>query len=470
MKNSIQKSRKYNGFKTVSCSAFLSLIMMCYSCDDFVNVDLPTTQLSSNLVFEDYNTATAAVLAVYAQIRDKGLTTGNPSGMQIKLGEYTDELQFFGAGGQTDASFYSNIVLPNNNTVKNWWNNTYSQIYATNAILEGVQKSTALNTNQKNQLTGEALFCRALLHFYLTNLYGDIPYITNTNYNTNTTIPKTSVNIVYEKLEADLLIAEALLNLEYLNSERIRPNKATVQALLARLYLYSGKWSAAENAASAILKNTAMYEGTQSLDEVFLKDSFSTIWQLSPNADGENTLEAGSNIFMQGPPPGSALSENFVNSFESGDQRRTSWIKAVTNGTTTWHHAFKYKTFENTGTSVEYSIMFRTAEIYLIRAEARAQSGNPTDATIDLNRIRNPAGLNNTTAMSMQDIIKAILKERHAELFTEGHRFFDLKRTLMLNEVLTPIKPGWDAKDILFPIPDTELLLNPNLNPQNPGY
>ena len=91
-------------------------------------------------------------------------------------------------------------------------------------------------------------------------------------------------------------------------------------------------------------------------------------------------------------------------------------------------------------------------------------------AAEDLNRIRNEAGLQNTTATTATELRAAIIKERRAEMFSEGHRFFDLKRTQLLNEVLAPTKPGWNTNDQLFPIPETELLLNPNLNPQNPGY
>ena len=81
------------------------------------------------------------------------------------------------------------------------------------------------------------------------------------------------------------------------------------------------------------------------------------------------------------------------------------------------------------------------------------------------------AGLSETTANTAPEIIDAVLQERRFEFFTElGHRFFDLKRTNTIDQALAPVKPGWDTKDKLFPIPDSELLLNPNLKPQNYGY
>jgi hypothetical protein len=64
----------------------------------------------------------------------------------------------------------------------------------------------------------------------------------------------------------------------------------------------------------------------------------------------------------------------------------------------------------------------------------------------------------------------SIILERYHELFSEfGHRWFDLKRFDLTNEVLSPIKPGWKPTDLLLPIPENELLINPNLI-QNPGY
>ena len=84
--------------------------------------------------------------------------------------------------------------------------------------------------------------------------------------------------------------------------------------------------------------------------------------------------------------------------------------------------------------------------------------------------MRNTAGLSDTPAITADEIIAAVLQERRFELFTEyGHRFFDLKRSGALDTVLPLVKSGWNSTDQLWPIPETELLANPNLT-QNPGY
>jgi hypothetical protein len=93
------------------------------------------------------------------------------------------------------------------------------------------------------------------------------------------------------------------------------------------------------------------------------------------------------------------------------------------------------------------------------------------NAKTDLNKIRNRAGLANTSATTKTELLAAIIEERRKEFFTElGHRWFDLKRTGTANIILSSKKPGWDAKDLLWPLPESELLLNGNLAPQNPGY
>lgn len=215
MKNLILDFSKNNSiYKRCRIFCIASLLTLG-SCDDFVTVEVPSNQLSSPLVFDSNSTATAALVAIYSQIRSKGLLTGGPSGLQLKLGEYTDELTFFGSGGQTDTSFYNNSVLQSNSTVKNWWDNTYSQIYAVNAVLQGVENSTKLSTAEKNQINGEALFIRGMLHFHLTNLFGDIPYVINTDYILNKDISKTIHSEVFNKVENDLKTAELLLKLEY---------------------------------------------------------------------------------------------------------------------------------------------------------------------------------------------------------------------------------------------------------------
>lgn len=448
--------------------AFMALI--CCACD-FTEVDLPPSQLVSDGVFKDRATANAAMANIYAGMRDRGMLTGNAAGLSFLLGNYTDELVFFGNPQNGAASFYNNAVVQSNPDIRQLWNDTYSQIYMANAVIEGVAASQYLEDSDKQALTGEALFVRALLHLYLTGLFGDVPYVTTTDYRQNTHIAKSPSEQVYSSVINDLEQALVMLPSEYSSTDRTRPNKFAAYALLARAYLYNGDWNTAAEYASAVINNNALYSYNMAIEDTFLKDSPSTIWQMSPSSYGSNTREGVTFIFESGPPPLSALATEFVDSFEFGDLRKEYWMREISDGMNSWYHPYKYKQNSDTGSSVEFSVVLRLAEMYLIRAEARVRLGELIAGAEDLNRIRNKAGLTNSEAASQQELMQAILDERKHELFTEfGHRFFDLRRFGVISEVLSTVKNGWESYEEYLPLPEAELNLNPNMLPQNPGY
>jgi len=438
-------------------------------CDDFVTVEEPYFQLTGSTVFADKSTANAAMVDIYSKLRDGGLLYGSTSGSTATLGMYADELVYYGA---TDANFfpmYSNALLSTSPLLSQFWNTSYHQIYCANAVIEGCQNSTGLTTAEKNQFIGEALFVRALVHSYLVSVYGAIPYIKTTDYTLNSVQSRMPISDVYEHIISDLETAVTLLPDAYISAERVRPNRSAASALLARIYLYDERWAEAANAASAVINN-ALYVWEDDIDAVFLKNSTATIWQFSPKLTGNNTNEGALFIFQTGPPTTVGLSTALYTSFEPNDLRKTHWIAAVTNGTSTWYHAHKYKRKTNTTPSQEYSIVLRLSEQYLIRAESRARQGELSSAKEDLNKVRQLAGLPNTTALTAVALVDAVLEERQHELFTEfGHRFIDLKRTGSLDAVLPLTKSGWNSTDQYWPLPENELLINPNLT-QNPGY
>jgi hypothetical protein len=112
--------------------------------------------------------------------------------------------------------------------------------------------------------------------------------------------------------------------------------------------------------------------------------------------------------------------------------------------------------------------IIRLAEIYLIRAEARAHlPGKEAEALADLNAVRARADLGNLTLTAADDILLAIEAERGIELAFEAHRWFDLVRTRRADDVLGIT----DERKWLFPIPFVEINADPDLaNDQNPGY
>lgn len=452
--------------KWVTCT----VLVITMSCDNFVEVEVPNSQLIGVTVFEDNATANAAMTSVYASIRDNGLLTGTSLGISNNLGAYADELDFYGDLSFSTFYFFNNAILPNNTAIADYWNTTYNQIYSANAVYEGVQAATMLSEADANRLKGEALFTRALLHFYLANLYGNIPYITSTDYTINSTVSRMPINQVYDLIIEDLNEAIILVPSEYYTEARARPNKSTVQALLARVYLYNQNWQDAIDISNIVIENS-MYTEESNPDNVFLKNCTETIWQLPTALEGSATDFADTFTLFSGPPNTVALNPDFVNQLEPNDLRKQYWIGEVTDGTTIWYYPKKYKQTNIQSSSSEYAVVLRLTEQFLIRAEAKAQMGDLIGALQDLNRVRNRAGLNDFTSIAQHDILEAILNERRNEFFTEyGHRFFDLKRFEKLDQVLNGSKPGWNTTDKLLPIPQTELSVNPNLLPQNPGY
>jgi len=447
-----------------------TLAMICCACEDFVSVEAPHTQLSGELVFEDARTAEAVLVTAYAKMQANTLVTGDTGGISVLLGNYADELDCY-SPNIPELLFSQNNLQADNATVQTLWRNTYNVIYTANKVIEGVGRSAAMAQADRERLIGEALFLRAYLHFYLNMLFGEIPYVASTDYRLNTVIAKQPDTAIFLLIEQDLLLSETLLTDNYTGMYRTRPNRSTVLALQARFYLYHKKWELAKEKADSVLNNSVLYSLGTDINAVFSRNSSGTIWQLMSAPEGKNTLDAKSFIFTAVPPPARALREALVDVFEPQDLRRINWIKPVTNGTDTFYHAYKYKYNNDTSTSMEYSIQFRIEEQYLIRAEASAQLHQLGESAADLNAIRSRAGLAATSASSREGLLAAILEERRLELFTElGHRFFDLKRNGLLDAALQGQKPGWNPTDILFPLPENELLLNPNLSPQNQGY
>jgi hypothetical protein len=353
----------------------------------------------------------------------------------------------------------------------NFWEKAYKYIYTANLCIEKLAESSTISSAVKNRLTGECKFIRAFCYFHLVNLFGDVPLLTTSDYAVNAVSPRTSLETVYSQITTDLTASQSLLSADYPTTGRVRPNKWTATALLARVYLYRKDWANAELQANAVI-GAGMYSLEQNLSNVFLLSSNEAIWQLLPVNFTNNSTWEGSLIIPVSPvvTPTYLLTDTLIKSFETDDRRKTNWtMSRVFNGQTLYYPV-KYKV-KTAAVLTEYYSVFRLAEQYLVRAEASAQLNKLSAAAGDINTIRNRAGLPNTTAVSQPDLLSAIEQERKMELFAEwGHRWYDLKRTGRADAVIGGLKPlTWKPTDALWPIPVSQLNLNPALT-QNPGY
>ena len=447
---------------------FGALIPM--GCTKFVEVDPPKNTLVAETVFRDPATVESALGNLYYTMREGGMISGI-NGLTPYLSIYGDELDYYGVNAD-QAQLFQHDVQPGNAIITEWWSQAYHLIYGANDILKGVAGSDALSMEDTKRLRAQALFVRAYVHSLLESVFGDVPYITSTDYLDNNRVSRAPKEEVQGLIIADLLEAmDDLEGFEPLSPQKVIPDQNAVKALLARHYLYAENWELAASLATELI-NTFPLE--DDLDHVFLKDSQETIWQLKADDDFPlNTREAEKLIIRAIPGQTFALTSDLLLDFEGNDLRRDRWVSSISDmdNTITLYFAHKYKADINETESLEYSILFRSAEQFLIRAEARANMGNIAGAQADLNAIRERAGLPNTNANTKDDLLDAILKERRIELFSEqGLRWFDLKRTGRADQVMPALKPNWKNTDLLFPIPESELEANPNLLPQNDGY
>lgn len=458
--------------KIINPTILLLVSAICFSsCEKFLELDEPTNQISSKIVFTNKKMALAALSEVYANLRSNTLFNGGLNGSGVLLGCYTDELTAVTSQSADYKTFYELAVTPTTPVIDNTWINAYKQIYAVNTIVEGLENSnTYIDENSRKQMLAEALAIRGILHFYLTNLFGAVPYVTITDYQQNSTIPKLSTNDIYVKVQADWEAAFNAISYDYPSPDKTRLNKSAVSLLLARLYLYQKKWTEAKHYAEMAIQNSSGSLETD-INKVFLKDSKSTVWQFAPVDTGYNTMEGQFYIFTALPPSTVVLSESILNSFDSQDLRKAVWTKTLSNTSMSYTHPFKYKQNTKTATSLEYSVVLRIEEAYLIIAESLNELNDVNGALTNLNRIRNRAGLSSISGISQSQFRNVLEEERNHEFFTEfGHRFFDLKRWGKLNNVIGIKKPLWQSYMETLPLPERELLANPLLKPQNDGY
>ena len=451
-------------YRKIHIWAIVILCCTAVSCKKFVQVDKPIASIPADAVFADDIKAGAAVRGLYATMVT-GVNSAFTGGIDAGLGVSADELRC--SEGNVYYDFYTNVVTPANTTNTRIWSQLYNLIFNANAIIEQIPKSTGMTEAARKQYMGEARFMRAVMYFYLVNIYGDVPMPTTTKYEVNALLPRTPVSQIYDLIIDDLKFAHESLSPNYISTgQRFRANRYAASAMLARVALYLQDWQNAELAATDVIDGgRALYGMEPDLTKTFLIGSKEIIMQLPPI----ETLNYTYNGYIFG---GTLypLNQFLYNNFEAGDLRKANWIRA--NGAE--HYMYKYKVNSgSTNAKTEGMIFLRVAETYLIRAEARAQLNNLSGAISDLDVIRKRSGVRLVADVvpdiSKDDLLGVIIHERYVELFAElGHRWFDLKRTGRASEVFKN-KPNWRPEALLMPIPKDDMDRNPALV-QNPGY
>jgi hypothetical protein len=446
--------------KPIKYILLLFLTGTFFSCKKFLDVK-PKESISDQQTIFDKTSAEEAVRGVYSALAD-----GNYYGTGFQSIGYLSGDNIVWTGSQSQIQeFINHKVSAENSTISGAWISIYRTISRANYVIAKVEGVTdpLLTTELKNQLIGEAYFLRALSYFDLVRTWGGVPIIVNPTNNSsdNIGIPRSSEVDTYAQVLSDLETAEPLLPGK---TNRFRATQKTVWALKARYYLYRNNWAKAEEYATKIIGDGSNYKLLKPYNSFFANGARGTeesVFEIFYNGTTEVNAHRGqwqpqtNGGTRQWAPNDAFLS--LVNDPLIGGNRNTLVAKDNQNR---WYGNLYYRS-----PASDPSFVIRTAELYLIRAEARAQQNNLSDALTDLNAVRDRAGLIPSIAISQGEIMLAIENERRIEFALEPHRWFDLVRTHRAQEVLSIT----DATKLLLPLPTQQLLLDKALE-QNEGY
>jgi hypothetical protein len=301
--------------------------------------------------------------------------------------------------------------------------------------------------------------------------------------------PRIQMDPYFTKLKADLAEAKTLVpnNLSDIN----RVSFAAVAGLQARVALYMRDWPAAETFASEYIAAVPLATIAQ----------FPSIWTDVNSAEQAyrvvrtNTLGSRIGSLFRGT---SANASNIVNITWIPSQKiytaynvltdvrfpayfRKEPILAAVGRDSILVNKYAGGPYGTPTENVANGKMMRTAEMVLIRAEARAElnrftGANSAESDLNLLRSNRINGYTNVTLASKQQAIDEVMQERFKELVYEGHRFFDLKRRSLPVTRLAIDAPSAAATVLpannfrfVLPIPLPQVTANPIVT-QNEGY
>lgn len=428
------------------------------SCDKQLDVK-PTASIDESEALANSQSVEVTLTGAYNSLSSTNLYGGAIQYSGDLLGDES-EVRFAGTFTTLDELWRKTFTTTNGQTQSTWLVG-YSTINIANNVLSALDK---VDADKKNGVEGEARFIRGLVYFDLVRLWakawgdGDananpgVPLVTTpTRGVTDADFrPRATVAAIYAQVIEDLTKAESLLGNP---SNTGFASKSAAQAILARVYLQQGNYTAARDAANRVIAGQ-QFSLTETFDKAFMdatNDSEIIFKIIVTDQDGANNLNlyyAPSTYQGRGDI---RVQTKHLNLYEPGDIRGTFFVRASGN-------TFTAKFLDQYGDVP----VVRLAEMYLIRAETNLRLGTTTGATPlnDVNLIRSRANVAPLTTVTINDV----LAERHLELAFEGQQIHDAKR-IKKNVGTLPFS---DNK-LVIPIPQREMDTNKSLV-QNPGY
>lgn len=457
------------------------------SCKKVVDLK-PTHTIDGDEFFNSVADYEFALNAAYDRLKQNSMYAGVNGGSIFLCAVDVAGDNFYGGPANLGAMnpYFRWNYTADEASVQGGWDAVYNVIQQANITLRGLQRFRATDPLTVNRIEGQARALRAYMHFEAMRWWVDdyarnsqepgIPYVDT--FNVELMPARGTVAQTYDAMEADLKQAKELLSdidepIQSISSasatNRAYIDSLVCNAMLARMYLYAGE-------ADSAIKYSSMVIAAKPLANTA---EFPLIWQ-----DGTTREVVWSIKFQAGDaalareiyqPAGDQLSWRpvtaLLNLYDPADVRSAAyWVNR--NGRMVLNKYFAKTTAGASPDGVTDYKVFRTGEMYLIRAEARANKGLDASALADLNTLRSARNAATGTE-SGAALVAAIATERRKELVVEGHRFFDLKRTTRsisrTQNCSNFCSLGSGSRAWNLPVPQTEIIANENME-QNPGY
>ena len=440
-------------------SIIILAIALLSSCD--VLDQKPTNNVSDSEVGSSASAAATLLNGAYHRLAANNYYGGGYFTTTVALAsdntEWVGSYQFLG-------NFDQHNYQADNSANLSAWYAIYSAINAANQTIKLTSDVSGISEAEKNRIIAEATIIRSLGLFDLARTWGNIPVIkeATTSPTQFNGVKQSDAKTVYQMVINDILSVRNNLALPK-NRSNAYISQPVADAFLARVYLYLEDWANAEKYASQVISQTDFYELVPISDWLANKQTKESIFELAYSSSFSNEYyyywqRAGGGRQEIGLSP-----ELFdlITSPKTGGDRAI----LVSDDSTPTERLLTAKLYWRDANDDDPAYVFRLAEQYLIRSEARAKLGNVNGAIDDLNTIRQRSHVAEYDgSVAQTDVISAIDQERRIELAFEPHRWFDLVRTNRAVEVL-----GIDSHYTLFPIPNTDVLVDKDLE-QNKGY
>lgn len=407
-------------------------------CDNEFLETGPSTSISDELLFRTVSGAQNAINGVYNYMRLRGTDIEFSTILQYNNGFdiMAQDLIVRNSMGQMQVyyAYNTNPTRADGAMTSNVWAYYYTIINNVNIILDNIDRAEGSAT-QKNNIKGQAMAIRGWAYFYLVRFYQQtysiakdqpgVPYYAVGG--TTEGKAREKVSVIYTNIVNDLKASIDMLG-SYGRSYKSQINQPVAQGILAEVYLTMEDWANAEAMAKAAKTNFPLMTETQ------FKSGFND-WTLGEWMWGVN--QSSTQNFGNGSPftlwanqtRGTRwtfdflyVNDTFKNLFEAGDVRNQFWFR------TDHGHWTSDKFREAQDDFFGDVVLMRSAEMYLIEAEALARQGKETDAKTVLWQLQD-ARKATRVATTGTALVESILLERRKELYAEGKAWFDLKRT-----------------------------------------